>query len=150
MDTEKDYVGEVDGGLMSPDMVTENVWIAINDDVELISVRVILFYVKLTEQTGNYLIPEPEMFAHVDELISIVMVDGIDILIFPVDVIGSKVVIVKVYEVLILTTDDNKETSPLKVLYCAVIVTVPYILEYPLLNIYKVIGSVVFMEGGAV
>ena len=63
MDTEKDYVGEVDGGLMSPDMVTENVWIAINDDVELISVRVILFYVKLTEQTGNYLIPEPEMFA---------------------------------------------------------------------------------------
>ncbi len=53
MDTENDYVREVDGGLMSPCIVTEKVWIAIKEDVEFISERVILFYVKFTEQTGN-------------------------------------------------------------------------------------------------
>ena len=96
MEIENDPVGEVDGGFMRPDILMFMVWIAIKEAVELMEVKVILFSVLLTEHTGNWAIPEPETLAQEVEARLMVTYDGIVIFIFPLEDIGSWVVIVKV------------------------------------------------------
>ena len=77
---------------------------------------------------GNWIIPDPDTFAQVVVDIPIVTVGGIKILILPEDVRGSRVVIVKVYDVSTFTVISVKATYPLTVLSVAIIVEVPVIL----------------------
>lgn len=94
--------------------------------------------------------PDPDTLAQVDVVMPIVTVGGMNILILPDDVRGSRVVTVNVYDVSTFTVLYVRAIDPLKLLSVAITVVVPDILGYPLFRIYSVMVSVYLTEGGAV
>lgn len=86
-------VGLIEGGFLNPDMDMVKVWAPIIAPEEFNADKVMLFSELLKEQVGVDAVPAPVNVAHDAELVSIVMEDGITILILPVLDIGSIVVI---------------------------------------------------------